>query len=247
MKHLLIAILLFIVSCADNKKEQEKIVELQNIITSIEKQEFSIFDKYFSKDKLYPVFSLQDTVFIDPDHDNIETALIIYTNKGQTITYTNKYGVLFPENHEILVSYNEIQNIAGQISEIRNNELTWIYRQLSQSIDKQDPRMKNYLIFNTLWYANNKVLTQILTNNISYNNSSKSLQQTIDVLLKVLSVDDNKSYQQYLFIQSLGNNELQQRIALKNYLILALYFSWYDILFYGYGYQKRLFYNFPTY
>ncbi|MGL5955251.1 MAG: hypothetical protein ACRC0X_01395 [Brevinema sp.] len=239
MKYLLI-ILLFISGCADNK-EQEKITELQNIISSIEKQDFSIFDNYFSKNELYPIFFLQDTVFIDPDYDNIETKLIIYTNKGQTITYTNKYGFLFPEESKILVSYNEIQSIAGQISEIRNNELIWIYRQLSQPINKQDTRMKDSLIFNTLLYANNQVLIQILTNNISYNNSSKTLQKITSSLLNILSVDNNKLYQQYLFIRSLGNNELQQSIALKNYFILSLYFSWYDILFYGYGYQKDYF------
>lgn len=64
----LLLIILLLNGCDDNKKEQEKIVELQNIISAVEKQDFSIFDKYFSKDALYPVFCLQDTIFTNINH-----------------------------------------------------------------------------------------------------------------------------------------------------------------------------------
>ncbi|MGL5956176.1 MAG: hypothetical protein ACRC0X_06170, partial [Brevinema sp.] len=95
MKYLLI-LLLIISSCADNK-EQEKITELQNIISSIEKQDFSIFDEYFSKDTLYPIFFLQDTVFTNINHTNIHTKVITFSNTRAPLVYSNQYGMIFYE------------------------------------------------------------------------------------------------------------------------------------------------------
>ena len=233
MRYLILLVLLTM-SCTDKKQDKEKIIELQNIISAVENQDFSIFDKYFSKEKLFPIFILQDTIFIDPDYDDIKTTLIIYSNKGCSIAYTNKYGMLFLENSKELVSYEEILNIANQISEIRGNELSWIYRQLSRPLANQDSRMKNSIIYHNLLYLN----SQILINNIT---QSKSLEQFTNSLLPILSVDNNSSYQQYLFTQSIGNTQSQLSSALKNHLVLSLYYPWYDILFYGYGYKKNYF------
>ncbi|MGL5956551.1 MAG: hypothetical protein ACRC0X_08140, partial [Brevinema sp.] len=100
MKYLLI-ILLFISGCADNK-EQEKIVELQNIISSIEKQDiikqlevnnYLILTNLFTTNKLYPYIYPKDIIITDN--------IVVYSNilavfyQDIPIIYTNKYGLQF--------------------------------------------------------------------------------------------------------------------------------------------------------
>ncbi len=106
MKFLIILFLLLLSSCAD-KKEQEKIVELQNIISSVEKQDFSIFDELFDTSQLSPYKYIGDFEHIKDEKTNY----ISHTHKGKIIAYTNQYGMVFFNDEEILHTLEDIQKV----------------------------------------------------------------------------------------------------------------------------------------
>lgn len=236
-------ILFFAISCTNNKKEQEKIIELQNIITSVEKQDFSIFDKYFSKDKLYPVFSLQDTVFTNINHTNIYTDIITYSNNGEPLVYSNQYGMIFYENSKRLVSLQEISNISEQVCPLWTNitdsktnyvkidELADVYTSiynLDQNINIDSQLRNSIVTFNTpKAYAFDRLMSLVSyfedPANRNDSKNGKLLRELGNQLDYKLRIEFEESFNQYLLKQVTGETFEEYRSALANAYIKKLY------------------------
>lgn len=230
MKFLLI-IFFLITGCVDNRKkelEQQKITELQNIISAVEQQDFSIFDKYFSKEELYPVFSLQDTVFTNINHTNV----ITYSNNGEPLVYSNQYGILFYENSKPLVSLQEVSNISEQVClDPKFNELsymyTWMYNLTMQDILNNKPRNSIINLGNLKTDAFDCLMSLVsYFEDPTQINDSKNAQQLRELgnqLDRKLRIEFGETFNQYLLKKVAGDTFEEQRNTLANAYIKRLY------------------------
>ncbi|MGL5955253.1 MAG: hypothetical protein ACRC0X_01405 [Brevinema sp.] len=241
MKYLLI-ILLIISGCTENK-EQEKITELQNIISSIEKQDFSIFDNYFSKNELYPIFFLQDTVFTNINHTNIHTKVITFSNNGVPLVYSNQYGMIFYENSQPLVSLQEISNISEQVcplwsyitdsktNYVKIDELADAYTSvynLDQNINIDSQLRNSIVTFNTpRAYAFDRLMSLVSyfedPANRNDSKNGKLLRELGNQLDYKLRIEFEKSFNQYLLKKVTGETFDEYRSTLANAYIKKLY------------------------
>ena len=226
MKYLIL-LLLFITSCTDKTQEyspeefarslaaRKNVPEPKPIITQEIIPNFSMYDKYFTREQLFPIFILQDTIFEDLMDINIETDLIEYSNSGQALGYTNKYGLFFFENKKQLVSLQELSNITTPLEGENSRKLEFFYTAVFKATSVEE--MCNKL--------DDSAIT--LQHMITFNDNV--LSDYIKVTTGVSSAGFNTPYYKYILNKSVGENIDQIKNAMLNGLILNLYnFSGYD-------------------
>ena len=211
MKYLIILILLTM-SCTDKKQTTDT---SEPIITQEIIPDFSMFDKYFTREQLFPIFILQDTIFEDLMDHNMKTDLIEYSNSGQALGYTNKYGLFFFENKKQLVSLQELSNITTPLEGENNRKLEFYYttvfnatsvEEICTKLDDSAITLQNMINQNT-YTINNHTETNISSSYLGFNDP----------------------YYKYILNKSVGENLDQIKNAMLNGLILNLYnFSEYD-------------------
>ncbi|MGL5722267.1 MAG: hypothetical protein ACRCY4_07705 [Brevinema sp.] len=96
------------------------------IIAEIEKGNFTVLDPFFDTNELFPASFVRDGYVIDfstidtldytkpipnIDFSNPLTNTITFSNIGEPITYTNKYGVPFIEDRKLLISLSILTNM----------------------------------------------------------------------------------------------------------------------------------------
>lgn len=117
MQFYYLLIILLLNGCVNNKKEQEKIVELQSIIKGIQNKDYNVLDKFLTNQDISPYIIVQDGYILGYDTSKpIDIGIGVFTllsnkftplNKGEVIAYTNKYGVIIYNTNKILISQEE--------------------------------------------------------------------------------------------------------------------------------------------
>lgn len=140
-------IMLFVVGCADNYKEQETQVVnqnntnsypnmindqfIQNMLSELSNSTFTMFDKLFDTSQLAPYRYIGDFECISNNITNYSSP----THKGKVIAYTNQYGILFFNDEEILFTPDDLQIAPYGLTEASVlSETTNLYQQVIEQI-----------------------------------------------------------------------------------------------------------------
>ena len=202
-------------SCTDKKQTTDT---SEPIITQEIIPDFSMFDKYFTREQLFPIFILQDTIFEDLMDYNMKTDLIEYSNSGQALGYTNKYGLFFLENKKQLVSLQELSNITTPLEGENNRKLEFYYTTVfnATSVEEICTKLEDSVV--TLLDIISQNTVQLDRSLEKDNMPSAKFNRNFDT-----------PYYKYILKNAVGENLDQIKNAMLNGLILNLYnFSEYD-------------------
>ncbi|MGL4562670.1 MAG: hypothetical protein ACRCVW_02290 [Brevinema sp.] len=172
------------------------------IIAGLEKGDYTVLDRFFETNELYPEMIVQDAYIFESSIDSKvkETNNVTFQNKKTIISYTNQYGVLFLNRdctafteEEILYSltnqYGALSQIADVTSQILSNNSTDFTKILNCIFPST-----SYLM---LSIANTKINQLVQNNTISLDSLNINKEELNKYIISKIEPNDIESLKKY--------------------------------------------------
>ncbi|MGL4560721.1 MAG: hypothetical protein ACRCV0_00325 [Brevinema sp.] len=186
----------------NKKSELITAEERAAIIVGLKNSDYTVLDRFFETNELYPEMIVQDAYIIESSIDsNIqETNNVTFQNKETVISYTNQYGILFLNRNctsfteeEILYSLTNQHWALSQIADVTSQILSNNSTNFTKILNCIFPNT-SYLMLNI---ANIRINQLIQSNTISLdslNISKKELNQYIISKIEPNNIESLKKY-----------------------------------------------------
>ncbi|MGL4562192.1 MAG: hypothetical protein ACRCV0_07915 [Brevinema sp.] len=225
------------------KKELISETERTTIIVGLEKGDYTVLDRFFETNKLYPyiiatngsvvLFDIENSKCIGAGDSTLITNDFTISNIGGVISYTNAYGIPFLNPNEVIVSQEE-WNTIGSKATIHFETLVNVIFPLSDlseilyTFDKCNKTFSDisltYYLMNVLSALDTYFVNSIndfddkvkIRNLISFNAKNEDRSNINKPLINYLST-------KVFFI----NNEKQHVNSIKNYFAYYFFFNSY--------------------
>ncbi|MGL4393667.1 MAG: hypothetical protein ACRCS8_00350, partial [Brevinema sp.] len=191
-------------SISTNTNEVELITpeERASIIAGLEKGDYTVLDRFFETNELYPETMVQDAYIVESSIDSNlkKTNSVTFQNKGAVISYTNQYGVLFLNqdciafteeeiSYSLTNQYLALSQIADLTSQILSNNSTNFTKILNCIFPST-----SYLM---LSIANTKINQLVQNNTISLDSLNINEEELDKYIISKIEPNDIDSLKKY--------------------------------------------------
>ncbi|MGL4394581.1 MAG: hypothetical protein ACRCS8_05090, partial [Brevinema sp.] len=224
LRYLILMTVLILGACAEKKTsaqtsevaDKPEIItpeERASIIAGLEKGDYTVLDRFFTTNELFPEFIVKDSDIREWYCDL--TNKISFQNKGTVISYTNRYGISFLNSDELVLTEDELTNTLIQ----QSKSFGQIHTLASCIIETNIESITNILdedVYDggsTILYIKAEFILHELLN----------LDQKERKLLDIYSPENRDKLIAYYHSRILPKNLVQEKIVWINYIAYLMF------------------------